>query len=87
MKELSSYSHRYPAAGRRAKQGKVIIQTFDPAHPVIVETMHHMYDRFFERELRKENVFVSAILPHDTDRVFTKMHLHVHMLQLFMQKL
>ena len=45
-------------AGRRTKQGKVIIQTFDPAHPVIVETMHHMYDRFFERESSERKMFL-----------------------------
>jgi primosomal protein N' (replication factor Y) (superfamily II helicase) len=45
-------------AGRRAKQGKVIIQTFDPSHPVIVETMHHMYDRFFERESSERKMFL-----------------------------
>lgn len=44
-------------AGRRTKQGKVIIQTFDPAHPVIVETMHHMYDRFLKESHRKGKCF------------------------------
>ena len=37
-------------AGRREKQGRVIIQTFDPSHPVITETMLHLYDRFYTRE-------------------------------------
>ena len=45
-------------AGRRAKQGKVIIQTYDPSHPVIIETMHHLYDRFFERESAERRQFI-----------------------------
>jgi len=45
-------------AGRREKQGQVIIQTFNPSHPVIIETMHHMYDRFFARESAERRTFV-----------------------------
>lgn len=44
-------------AGRRAKKGKVIIQTYNPDHPVIIETMHHLYDRFFIRESGERKMF------------------------------
>ncbi len=44
-------------AGRRQKQGNVIIQTFDPAHPVIVETIQMMYKRFFNRESTERKIF------------------------------
>lgn len=44
-------------AGRREKQGRVIIQTYDPKHPVIIETMHHMFDRFYIREAGERKTF------------------------------
>ena len=44
-------------AGRRAKKGNVIIQTYNPEHPVIIETMHHLYDRFFMRESDERKMF------------------------------
>jgi primosomal protein N' (replication factor Y) len=44
-------------AGRRAKQGLVIIQTYSPEHPIIIETMHHLYDKFFIRESNERKTF------------------------------
>jgi primosomal protein N' (replication factor Y) len=45
-------------AGRRAKQGNVIIQTYNPSHPVIIETMHHLYERFYMREASERKAFI-----------------------------
>ncbi len=44
-------------AGRRQKQGKVIIQTFNPSHPIIIETTQMLYDRFFQRESAERMMF------------------------------
>ncbi len=45
-------------AGRKRKQGKVIIQSFQPTHPVILETIDNNYDRFFAREMAERQKFV-----------------------------
>jgi primosomal protein N' (replication factor Y) (superfamily II helicase) len=44
-------------AGRRAEQGKVVIQTSRPDHPVILDVIHHDYINFYEREITERRVF------------------------------
>lgn len=44
-------------AGRKNKRGKVLIQAYDPAHPVIAEVLKGDYTLFVERELRERQEF------------------------------
>lgn len=46
-------------AGRKNKQGKVVVQTFDPQHPVLKDVVEYDYKRFYHREIyeRKEMLY------------------------------
>jgi primosomal protein N' (replication factor Y) len=44
-------------AGRKSKQGKVIIQTQNPVHPVIQHVVHHDYHAFYREQLADRSKF------------------------------
>ncbi|MEY4661125.1 MAG: hypothetical protein RLZZ42_1077 [Bacteroidota bacterium] len=44
-------------AGRRGKQGKVIIQTSNPSHPIIARVATHDYKGFYAEEIESRKIF------------------------------
>ncbi len=44
-------------AGRRAEQGKVIIQTYKPDHPILQLASRHDYDTFLKQQLNERKQF------------------------------
>jgi len=44
-------------AGRKRKQGRVILQAFNPDHPVIKDVLDHDYGAFFRREIQERHEF------------------------------
>ncbi|MCB0555400.1 MAG: primosomal protein N', partial [Phaeodactylibacter sp.] len=64
-------------AGRKHRQGKVVIQAFNTTHPVIGEVLSHDYPRFFTREMMERQQFkyppyyrlIRITLRHKTPKV------------------
>lgn len=44
-------------AGRKKKRGQVLIQAYDPQHPVIKEVLNHDFNSFVQRELAERQEF------------------------------
>ncbi len=44
-------------AGRRKKQGKVIIQTMDPGHPVIQHILNNDYEGLYQEQMEERRIF------------------------------
>jgi primosomal protein N' (replication factor Y) len=44
-------------AGRKHEQGTVMIQTYQPEHPVLQDVIHGDYASFYEREIRERGTF------------------------------
>ena len=68
-------------AGRKNKQGKVIIQTFNPKHSVIERVVEHDYKGFYEQEIAEREQFgyppftkiINIYLKHKQDDVVLEM--------------
>lgn len=71
-------------AGRAHKQGKVIIQTSNPAHPVINFVTRHDYEGFFKHEIEERQKFgyppfskvINIYLKNRDDNVLTEVAVH-----------
>ncbi|MBR6488910.1 MAG: primosomal protein N', partial [Muribaculaceae bacterium] len=68
-------------AGRKNKQGKVIIQTSNPTHPVIEKVVKHDYKEFYDHEIAEREQFgyppftkiINIYLKHKQDDVAGEM--------------
>ncbi|MEP6646008.1 MAG: primosomal protein N' [Saprospiraceae bacterium] len=44
-------------AGRKDQRGNVMIQTFQPEHPVFLDVVHSDYTSFYKREIKEREIF------------------------------
>lgn len=56
MEQVSGRAGRKPGGGK-AETGRVLIQTLQPSHPVLLKVQAHNYNRMFEEELEKRKQF------------------------------
>lgn len=77
-------------AGRKKRQGKVIIQAFNTAHPVLDEVLSGDYPAFFRREIQERHAFgyppftrlIRVTLKHKKPQVLNDaMRLYAHWLK------
>jgi primosomal protein N' (replication factor Y) len=77
-------------AGRKKRQGKVIIQAFNMAHPVLDEVLSGDYPAFFRREIQERHAFgyppftrlIRVTLKHKKPQVLNDaMRLYAHWLK------
>ena len=67
-------------AGRKAKQGRVIIQSFNPSHPIIKYVVWHDYHAYFRSQLEDRNKYhyppyyrlISLRLKHRDQNILNK---------------
>lgn len=81
-------------AGRRNKQGRAIIQTFSPNHPVILNASRQDYTGFYEKEIDRRRlmmcppiaqlVFICAVGENERDVIDSLMRLKTRLLSLMM---